>query len=83
MHTIRSQLWRGADLRLPRWGRPRSAWRSSTVEEAAEPSQDTNSPPEELDVVDKHVSAFGQGRDGEVYVVTHDTPSIYRLAPAP
>jgi glucose/arabinose dehydrogenase len=29
------------------------------------------------------IAAFGQGRDGEVYVVTHDSPSIYRLVPEP
>lgn len=31
----------------------------------------------------KAVTAFGQGRDGEVYVVSFDSPSIYRLVPAP
>ena len=29
------------------------------------------------------ISAFGQGRDGAVYGVTRDSPSIYQLVPAP
>ena len=44
---------------------------------------DTALVPDQLDVDKKHVSAFGQGRDGEVYVVTFDTPSIYRFALPP
>jgi glucose/arabinose dehydrogenase len=44
---------------------------------------DTAAVPEQLDVEKKHVSAFGQGRDGEVYVVTYDAPSIYRFALPP
>jgi hypothetical protein len=44
---------------------------------------DTALPPDTLDVDKKMVSAFGQGRDGEVYVVTFDAPSIYRFALPP
>ena len=32
---------------------------------------------------DLNIAAFGQGRDGAVYVVTHDSPSIYQLVPEP
>jgi glucose/arabinose dehydrogenase len=30
-------------------------------------------------LANKSVAAFGQGRDGEIYVVTFDTPSIYKI----
>jgi glucose/arabinose dehydrogenase len=42
---------------------------------------DDMSPPTELDLDSKNVAAFGQGRDGEIYAVTHDSPSIYRIVP--
>jgi len=42
---------------------------------------DDVSPPSELDLAGKHVAAFGQARNGEIFVVTHDSPSIYLLAP--
>jgi glucose/arabinose dehydrogenase len=32
---------------------------------------------------DLNIAAFGQGRDGAVYVVTHDSPSIYQIVPEP
>jgi glucose/arabinose dehydrogenase len=35
--------------------------------------------PDRLDLPGKNVSAFGQGRDGEIYVVTFDSPSIYKI----
>ena len=45
---------------------------------------DDTAPPTRLDLDPKHVSAFGQGRDGEIYVVSlQDSPSIYKLVPAP
>ena len=44
---------------------------------------DTSELPDGLDLPAKNVSAFGQGRDGEIYIVTFDTPSIYRLAEVP
>ena len=38
--------------------------------------------PARLEGLDPHnVSAFGQGRDGEIYVVTFDSPSIYKIVP--
>ena len=44
---------------------------------------DDTAPPTRLDLDPKNVSAFGQGRDGEIYVVTYDSPSIYKIVPAP
>jgi glucose/arabinose dehydrogenase len=45
---------------------------------------DDTAPPTRLDLDPKHVSAFGQGRDGEIYVVSLlESPSIYKLVPAP
>ena len=45
---------------------------------------DDTAPPTRLDLDPKHVSAFGQGRDGEIYVVSLlESPSIYKIAPAP
>jgi glucose/arabinose dehydrogenase len=44
---------------------------------------DGTAPPTRLDFDPKNVSAFGQGRDGEVYAVTFDSPSIYKIVPAP
>ena len=44
---------------------------------------DAAATPTNLDLDPKNVSAFGQGRDGEVYIVTFNSPSIYRIVPAP
>jgi glucose/arabinose dehydrogenase len=44
---------------------------------------DDTAPATRLDLDPKHVSAFGQGRDGEIYVVTFDSPSIYKIVPSP
>jgi glucose/arabinose dehydrogenase len=44
---------------------------------------DDTAPPTRLDLDPKNVSAFGQGRDGEIYVVTFDSPSIYKIVPSP
>jgi glucose/arabinose dehydrogenase len=41
----------------------------------------TAAPPIQLSVPTHAVSAFGQDADGEVYLVTFDSPSIYKLAP--
>jgi glucose/arabinose dehydrogenase len=46
--------------------------------EASDPMPD----PVRLDLPTLSVSAFGQARDGEVYVVTHNSPSIYSFVPA-
>jgi len=43
----------------------------------------TAAPPIQLSVPALAVSAFGQDADGEVYVVTFESPSIYRLVPTP
>jgi glucose/arabinose dehydrogenase len=40
---------------------------------------DDDAPPTRLALDPKRVSAFGQGRDGEIYVVTFDSPSLYRI----
>lgn len=42
----------------------------------------TTDPPEVLGLPLHSIAAFGQGRDGEVYLVTFSAPSIYRLVPA-
>lgn len=44
---------------------------------------DDTAPPTKLDLPKKSVTAFGQGRDGEIYAVTFDSPSIYKIVPAP
>jgi len=46
---------------------------------------DVNDPtptPVRLDLPTQNVSAFGQARNGEIYVVTFGNPSIYTLVPA-
>lgn len=43
---------------------------------------DATPTPVRLDLPALNVSAFGQARDGEVYVVTFNSPSIYTLIPA-
>ena len=40
-----------------------------------------NAPVQNLSVPATMVSAFGQGRDGEIYVVGFDTPSIQKIVP--
>jgi glucose/arabinose dehydrogenase len=42
---------------------------------------DATPTPVPLDLPTLSVSAFGQARDGDIYVVTFDSPSIYRVAP--
>ncbi|MGH0029441.1 MAG: PQQ-dependent sugar dehydrogenase, partial [Myxococcota bacterium] len=43
----------------------------------------SNAPPEDLGLPTHNISAFGQDDDGEIYLVTFSSPSIYRLAPSP